>query len=171
MILKICWALFRRETSLRPDVSRPATTHFFTAIRNCTERIVTYMLKLVIATLLVTCCCFAQEGLTIRARNKQKVPAAEAEKIYLSACSVIQRKFGGNRVPRPQVTLIVGANAEGAYWDLREIRLIKWDPYLFAQGVVMFAFDDLMPTEERMAVAKRAVTWADSTVEVNSFAK
>lgn len=131
----------------------------------------TYKLMSVIAILLMASSCFAQEGLTIHARNKQKVPAAEAEKIYLSACSVIQREFGGNRVPRPQVTLIVGADAEGAYWDLREIRLIKWDPYLFAQGVVMFAFDDLMPTEERIAVAKRAVTWADSTVEVNSFTK
>lgn len=131
----------------------------------------TYKLKSVIATLLVASSCFAQEGLTIRARNKQKVPAAEAEKIYFSACSVIQREFGGNRVPRPQVTLIVGANAEGAYWDLREIRLVKWDPYRFAQGVVLFAFDDLMPTEERMAVAKRAVTWADSTVEVDSLTK
>lgn len=129
------------------------------------------MLKLVIATLLVTCCCFAQEGLIIHTRNKQKVPAEEAARIYLSACSVIQREFGGHRAPRPQVTLIVGANVNEADWDHREIRLSKWNPYLFAQGVVAFAFEDLMPTELRMAVAKRAVTWVDSTVEVNSFAK
>ena len=131
----------------------------------------TCKLKSVIATLLVAASCFAQEGLTIQARKKQKVPVAEAEKIYLSACSAIQRQFGGNHVPRPQVTLIVGADSDQAHWDHREIRLIKWDPYLFAQGVVFFAFEDLMSTEQRIAVAKRAVTWGDSIVEVDSFAK
>jgi hypothetical protein len=69
------------------------------------------------------------------------------------------------------VTLILGSDVNQADWDLREIRLIKWDPYLFAQGVVIFAFEDLMPTELRLAVARRAVTWVDSTVEVNSFTK
>jgi hypothetical protein len=135
------------------------------------EEIVTYKLKLVIAGLLVVTSCFAQEGLIIQARNKQTVPAAEAEKIYLSACSVIQREFGANRVPRPHVTLIVGADANNADWDRHEVKLIKWDPYLFAQGVVIFAFEELMPTELRLAVAKRAVTWADSTVEVSNFRK
>jgi hypothetical protein len=114
---------------------------------------------------------FAQDGLTIRARNKQQVPAAEAEIIYLSACLITEREFGGHRAPRPQVTLILGSDVNQADWDVREIRLIKWDPYLFAQGVVIFAFEDLMPTELRLAVARRAVTWVDSTVEVNSFTK
>jgi hypothetical protein len=132
---------------------------------------VTHTLISVIATLLLASSGFVQDGLTIRARNKQKVPAAEAEKIYLSACSITEREFGGHRAPRPQVTLILGSDVNQADWDLREIRLIKWDPYLFAQGVVIFAFEDLMPTELRLAVARRAVTWVDSTVEVNSFTK
>lgn len=131
----------------------------------------TYKLYLVIAAPLVACCCFAQEGLTIQSRDKQNIPAAEAEKLYLSACSVIQREFGGNRVPRPHVTLIVGVDVNEVKWDSREIRLIKWNPYLFAQGVAVFAFEDLMPEKERMALAKRAVTWANSTIEVNSLRK
>lgn len=131
----------------------------------------TSKLNLVIAALLVACSCFAQEALTIQPRDKHKIPAAEAQKLYLSACSVIQREFGGNRVPKPHVTLIVGADANEVKWDSREIRLIKWDPYLFAQGVEVFAFEDLMPDEERMALAKRAVTWANSTAEVSSFRK
>jgi len=44
-------------------------------------------------------------------------------------------------------------------------------PDLLAQGVVIFAFQDLLPDEERMAVAKRAVTWADSTVDAKNVAK
>ncbi len=55
------------------------------------------------------------------------------------------------------MTLVVGADKNGAYWGPREIRLTKWDPYLFAQGVVIFAFEDLLPDGERMAVARRAV--------------
>ena len=69
------------------------------------------------------------------------------------------------------MTLILGSDVNQAEWDVREIRLIKWDPYLFAQGVVAFAFEDLMPTELRLALARRALTWVDSTVEVTSFTK
>jgi hypothetical protein len=74
---------------------------------------------------------------------------------------------------RPQVTLIVGAREDRAYWESREIRLTKWDPYLylFAQGVVIFAFEELLPERGRMAVASRAVTWAGSTVDIKSLAK
>jgi hypothetical protein len=53
----------------------------------------------------------------------------------------------------------------------REIRLRKWNRYLFAQGVVWLAFEDLMPTQHRQTIAKRAVTWADSTVEVERLEK
>jgi hypothetical protein len=42
---------------------------------------------------------------------------------------------------------------------------------LFAQDVVIFVFEDLLTDGERMAVAKRAVTWADSTVDAKSVAK
>jgi len=68
----------------------------------------------------------------------------------------------------------------GGHWRRRKQSLLgaldkagltKWDPYLFAQGVVIFAFEDLLPDGERMAVAKRAVTWADSTVDAKSVAK
>ena len=69
------------------------------------------------------------------------------------------------------MTLVIGADEDRAYWGTREIRLTKWDPYLFAQGVVIFAFEDLLPDGERMAVAKRAVTWADSTVDAKNLAK
>ena len=64
------------------------------------------------------------------------------------------------------MTLVIDADENRAYWGHRLSRLTKWGtPYLFAQGVVIFAFEDLLPDGERMAVAKRAVTWADSTVD------
>ena len=47
----------------------------------------------------------------------------------------------------------------------------KWNPDLFTQGVVVFAFEDLMPLDERMAVTRRAVNWASSTVEIKEISK
>jgi len=61
----------------------------------------------------------------------------------------------------------VGAHENAGYADSKEIRLIKWNHDLFAQGVVAFAFDELLPKTKRMAVAKRAVIWATSAVDAN----
>jgi hypothetical protein len=36
---------------------------------------------------------------------------------------------------------------------------------------VSFAFEDLMPTDKRMAVARRAVNWAHATVEIREIEK
>jgi hypothetical protein len=131
---------------------------------------VTHKLKFLIPLLVLSTSCLAQEALTIRTHGKQR-PPADAQKIYLSACSAVQREFGTNRVPRPQVTLVIGDDANKADWDRREIHLAKWDRYLFAQGVVIFAFEELLPTEQRLRVAKRAVTWADSTVDIDHLRK
>jgi hypothetical protein len=71
----------------------------------------------------------------------------------------------------PQVRLVLGADKNEIWFAGREIRLTKWDRYAFAQGVVWLAFEDLMPSQQRLTIAKRAVTWADSTVEIERLAK
>jgi hypothetical protein len=128
-------------------------------------------LRMGIVVLSLATACLAQEGLTIHSKVKHKWPAAEAEKIYLSACSAVQREFGSNRAVRPQVTVVLGADKDAVLFDEREIRLTKWDRHLFAQGVVVFAFEDLMPVEQRLILAKRAVNWADATVEIERVEK
>jgi hypothetical protein len=35
----------------------------------------------------------------------------------------------------------------------------------------VFAFEDLMPPEQRLAVARRAVNWAGSTIEIKAISK
>jgi hypothetical protein len=127
--------------------------------------------KFTISVLVLTTACLAQEGMAVHFKGKQKWPAAEAEKIYLSACSAVQREFGSNRALRPQVTVVLGADKDEVSFDEREIRLTKWDRHAFAQGVVLFAFDDLMPVDQRLMLAKRAVMWAASTVDVERLAK
>ena len=131
------------------------------------------LLILVAILFLLTAVSPAQDGLTIRNDANQKWPSAEAEKLYLSACAVVQREFGATRELRPQVTLVLGANKNnvGLFFKSREIRLAKWDRYMFAQGVVWLAFEDLMPEEQLLLVSKRAVAWADATVAVDQIAK
>lgn len=129
------------------------------------------LLRLGIVVLSLATACLAQEGLTIHSKGKQKWPAAEAEKIYLSACSAVQREFGSNRAVRPKVTVVLGADRDEVSFDGREIRLTKWNRRAFAQGVVLFAFEDLMPVEQRLVLAKRALIWADATVEIEQVEK
>ena len=128
-------------------------------------------MKFIISVLVLATACLAQKGPTVHSKGKQNWPAAEAEKIYLSACSAVQREFGSNRAVRPQLTVVLGAAKDEVSFDEREIRLTKWDRHAFAQGVVIFAFEDLMSVEQRLTLAKRAVTWADSTVDVERPSK
>ena len=132
--------------------------------------------RLAILVLMLTTACVGQEGLTIRSIGKQKYPATQAEKIYLSAWSVVQHEFAGNRpIPQP-VALVLGSDKNMVLFKERQIMLVRWDPYLFAQGVVMLAFDDLtpshnLPLQEKMTITRRAIAWADSTVEVQQIRK
>lgn len=119
--------------------------------------------------LVLATACSAQEGLNIQNNGKQKWPAAEAQKIYLSACSVVQGEFGSNRRVAPQVTLVLGAKKNEIEFTRREIRLTKWDSDFFAQGAVWLAFEELMPLQKRLAIATRAVNSADSTVSVEQL--
>jgi hypothetical protein len=98
-------------------------------------------------------------------RGSRTGPAAEAQKLYRSACAVVQREFSANPSVAPSVTSVLGADKNEAEFGQQEIRLKKWDRNAFAQGVVMVAFGDLMH-DRSAAMARRAVTWADQTLEV-----
>src|ERR1700687_223513 len=127
--------------------------------------------KFTISVLALAAACLAQDGLTIDNKHKERVCTPEAEKIYSSACSVVQREFGCRHALHPQVRLVLGADKNEVRFAGREIRLTKWNPYNFAQGAVGFAFEDLMPSQQRLTTAKRVVSWADSTVEMERLAK
>ena len=113
--------------------------------------------------------CSAQDGLTVRNTAHQQWSAAEAQKIYLSACSTVQREFGRPFPLAPKVTLVLGAHKNEVWFLGREVRLTKWNREAFAQGVVWLAFEDLMPSEQRLTIAKRALNSADSTVDVEQL--
>jgi len=43
---------------------------------------------------------------------------------------------------------------------------MKWNRELFAQGVVVLAFEDLMTEQQRVSIARRALNWTDATIDV-----
>jgi hypothetical protein len=96
----------------------------------------------------------AQEGLTIDNKHKERVSTPEAEKIYFPACSVVREEFDVKTPILPRVKLVLGTSKNGILWDEQEIWLTRWDPYLFAQGVVMLAFADIMTGDRRMVMTK-----------------
>ena len=126
--------------------------------------------RITILILVLTAAGWAQNLFAVQAKGKQQWPAEEANKLYLSACSAVQREFGGPRTPRPRVTLVLGAHKNEAYLERREIRLTKWNSYLFAEGVVIFALEELVKREQ-VSLARRAVNWADSTVDIKAISK
>jgi hypothetical protein len=50
-------------------------------------------LKFAISILALAAVCLAQDGLTIDNKHQERVSAPEVEKIYSSACSVVQWEF------------------------------------------------------------------------------
>jgi len=114
--------------------------------------------------------CVTQNGLLIHGAQKEGWQA-DAQRIYQSACCAVQHEFRIIEPVRPAITLIVGAHENEAYADSKEIRLINLDPYLFAEGVVVFAFDEMLPENKRMAVAKRAVVWATASTDAHFLGK
>ena len=127
--------------------------------------------KFAIFVLALVGACVAQDGLAIDNNHKEKVSNPEAEKIYSSACSVVQRNSASGTRSIHRSDLFWGPTRTRYGLAGREIRLTKWNSYAFAQGVVWLAFEDLMPSQQRLTIAKRAVSWADSTVEIERLAK
>jgi len=123
------------------------------------------------AILLLATAGAAQESLTIPMKAKSPQLTEEAREIYYSACATVQHEFGQTQLPNPRITLVLGADSDGVLRDKGEIRLRKWDRHLFAQGVVILAFGELMPVAQKLTMAKRAVSWADATLSVRQLEK
>ena len=123
------------------------------------------------AVLVLATAGWAQGGFTIDGKGKDRLSAAEVQKIYDSACAVVEQELGRNRTVRPQFKLVLGAAKNSVNFDQHELTLTKWDPFLFAQGVILLSYEDLMSPKKRAEMATRAVTWADATVDVHNLTK
>jgi hypothetical protein len=126
--------------------------------------------KFATSVLALATACLAQEGLTIDNKHKERVPQKRRRSTSRRIPSS-RKKFVINYPIVPRVKLVLGANKNVVLWAEREMWLTRWDRYLFAQGVVMLAFADLLTGDRKIAMTKRAVNWTDSTVENRTTCK
>jgi len=88
-------------------------------------------------------CCAQEAVVNVSSKGKQKWSPSEVDTVYLAACTAVQREFGDSIVLRPPVALVLGAETNAVDFDKKTILLKRWDHTLFAQGVVVLAFEDL----------------------------
>jgi hypothetical protein len=103
---------------------------------------------------------------TILNPGNLEMPAAEADKLYLSACEVVEREFNRATPLRPQLTLVLGADKDQVHYPSRQIQLVRWDKYRFTQGVVTLALEDMAPPDEKKKLSVLAVSKVDATVSL-----
>jgi hypothetical protein len=116
-------------------------------------------------------CCAQEAVVNVSSKGMQKWSPSEVDKVYLSACTAVQREFGDSIVLRPPVALVLGADANAVDFDKKTILLKRWDHSLFAEGVVMLAFEDLLTPQRRMMMTNRAVNLAQATVNIGEIGK
>ena len=116
-------------------------------------------------------CCAQEAVVNVSSKGKQKWSPSEVDTVYLAACTAVQREFGDSIVLRPPVALVLGAETNAVDFDKKTILLKRWDHTLFAQGVVVLAFEDLLTPQRRMMITNRAVNLAQATVDIGEIGK
>jgi hypothetical protein len=76
----------------------------------------------------------------------------------LPACAAVEREFGATCPLDPRVILVLGGKKDGVVWGRGEIRMRKWDPDPFAQGVTALAYRQLMPLHVTLTIPGLAGT-------------
>jgi len=131
-----------------------------------------HMMKLAMLVLAFAIVCCAQEGtVNVGSERRQKWSPSEVNKVYLSACTAVQREFDSSIVLRPSIALVLGADKNAVNFDKKTILLKHWDRSLFAEGVVILAFEDLLTPQRRMVMTNRAVNLAQATVNIGEITK
>ena len=132
------------------------------------------MLKTIAALLFLASTCIAQssaDGFFV-VRNIKKsgalltpVQMREAEKLYQSACAVVQRDFHGNAELRPRFTVLLGTDRNEVH-GRTEIWLKQWSHAMFTEGVVVLAFNQLLTGDAIKQLGKQAVERATAVVDI-----
>src|SRR5207237_2859950 len=74
------------------------------------------------------------------------------------------------KLPQPiyaHFTLMLGADENSVDIDARELRLKKWNTYFYAEGVLRLNFDQVLSSEAKMRLARRAVAESEAMVTVD----
>ena len=143
------------------------------------------MLKLMFALLVMASVGLAQSSSdgSFSVRNSRhensSLSAAqmrEAESLYQSACEAVQSDFHSTEGLHPHFTVVIDADrnevhSRGMKVDSGgvQIWMKKWNPTVFAQGVVVLAFHELLTRDLITQLGKRAVRNSNATVDVAGF--
>jgi hypothetical protein len=123
----------------------------------------------ILAVAFATACCALDALVRVSNKGKQNVSSFEVNKICLSACSAIQREFVNSNALHPPIALVLGADNDAVDVDRKRVLLKRWDRNLFAQGVVILAFEDLRTSQRRRIITNRALSWADATIDAKEM--
>lgn len=135
------------------------------------------MLKVIVTAMFLVTSCLGQSSsggfFVVRHIKKSEfslTPAQmrEAEKLYISICAVVQREYPGSGELRPRFTVLLGADRDEVY-SQTEIWLRQWNSGLFAQGVAVLAFNQLLTTDLVRKLAKRGIQQSNAMVDVTDL--
>jgi hypothetical protein len=104
----------------------------------------------------------------------------EAESLYQSACLVVQHDFltGVGDFYPPHFTVVIGTESNEVRGHIvyaskdhsqPEIWLKKWNPMVFAEGVVVLAFDQLLTENKVAQLRNRAIRYSRAAVDVSNL--
>jgi hypothetical protein len=117
-----------------------------------------------VMVLMLTHFAAAQRPFDVSNPKQLKWPQAEAERIYFSTGRDLAAEFKLTQLPRARFTLVLGADQNSVDMNTRELRLKKWDKYLYAEGVLRLSFDQILSSDAKMRLARRAVAESEATV-------
>jgi hypothetical protein len=96
----------------------------------------------------------------------------EAESLYQSACAAVQHDFHSADQLHPHFIVVIGTDTNEVHsGGMRvdgglEIWMKKWDSTVFAQGVVVLAFQQLLTRDAIKRLGRRAIRSSNATVDV-----
>ena|ERR1700739_1507776 len=93
---------------------------------------------------------------------------ADAEKLYQSACAVVERELRANKGLRPRFTVLVGAKRNELH-SAAELWLTEWNPELFTQAVVVLSFDQMLSDGLRLQLTRRALQYNAAPMDVSQL--
>jgi hypothetical protein len=127
---------------------------------------ITVVRAIVVALMLVQL-GLSQTLFDVRNTKNQKWPEAEANRIYMSTARAMAAEFKLPQPIYPHFTLILGADENSVDINARELHLKKWDTYLYAEGVLRLSFDQVLSSEAKVRLARRAVAESEAIVTLD----
>lgn len=130
---------------------------------------------LILAIAISACVVHAQSALPFEVSNpkNKKWPAAEAGRIYASACDLLARTVRPENPPdlHPKFRLVLGANQDEYVRNAgtNEVHLKSWNPEMFAEAVVLGAVREMLRSDDLQKVAHQSVSLADATVSAGEL--